>query len=248
MCRFPRLTHLLIISLTSLVPAAAAAQTQNGPITPFIVAAPQGSGALRALVMRPEVQNELRLSLQQKNALAEAFPSGPRMGVRVQAEGGGSEEEMRKKIQEQVAAQFAAMDDKLKEILKPEQTKRLRELDLQWRGPVALADGRIADEVRLSAEHRAEIGKIVSEYNRKRFEILRETAQVSTDGNRQAIVLRAPESESPLSPRRKQLDAARKDAEVQILAVLSGEERAPWKSAQGAPFVFRKDQPGGPKF
>ena len=163
-----------------------------------------------------------------------------------------SEDERKKEMEKQIAAQLGGPEEKIKAILKPEQYSRLQELMLQWRGPVILGDAKIADKLKIEPEHRSQIAQIVSEYNAAKMKVMASLTQVddrpSQDGNnvRLARVVRvnAEELENPLSPSYKELDSAKKEAEKRIMAILSPEESTAWHKAQGAPFTFRTDIKG----
>jgi hypothetical protein len=208
-----------------------------------------GGRSLLDIISRADVQNELRLDLRQRNAVADINQSkgGP---VRVQArvESGNPGESPEEQVRKQLASQFGGIEEKLKSILKPEQFKRLLELDAQWRGPVALGDSRVAELAQLTPPHRAEINAIVNEYQRERSRIIFENSKVESQGDgTQRVMMRvqAPELHNPLSPVRKALDPLRKQTEEKILKVLEQAERERWAAVQGERFTFRADDPKG---
>ena len=245
------------IALTSLtVLLAAHAQAQGPPPVPSVgrpsvstfVKPPDTVLSLLDLIGRTDVQNELRLDLRQRNAVGELslVRGAPiRAAARLNSPSGESLEEQ---IRKQVDRQFDGIEAKVRDLLKPDQFKRLLELDAQWRGPVALGDARVAERVQLTAAHRSEIARIVGDYQRQRSQIIFEHAQVNRQGDgtdRVAMTVRAPDLTNPLSPVRKALDPLRKDTEEKILRILDAGEKERWNAAQGDRFTFRSDDRRG---
>jgi hypothetical protein len=210
---------------------------------------PSGGGrSLIDIASRTDVQNELRLDLRQRNAIADLSQArgGPiRVEARVQSPTDASPEEQ---IRKQLESQFGGIEGKLKELLKPEQFKRLLELDVQWRGAVSLGDPKVSERVQLTPPHRSEISRIVQEYQRERMQIIFEHSQVNQneDGaNRVQMMVRAPDLSNPLSPVRRKLDPLKKETEAKILGLLDAGERQRWNEAQGERFTFRADEKRG---
>jgi len=204
------------------------------------------------LLQRVEVQKEPGLSVRQKEQITELQTGSrdlmrQRMGQVFQGQDfqnmrNLSREERQAKMQEmqpQIQAAMAAfqgeLSDKTKEILTPEQMTRLHQLDLQRRGPLSLADAKVADEIKLTPANRTEVAKIVADYQQQSGEITRaafESARASGQ---------SPDFQSKLSPVKQKMDKTKKTAEASVVALLSEEERAAWTAAQGDPFTFRAD-------
>lgn len=202
---------------------------------------------LRQLITRPDVQRGLGLDLQQKNAIKELFSNPQRNGFQVKLESNGppDPEALRQSAAEQIRAQQGDLETQVKKIVKPDQFDRLLELDLQWRGPLALADQKVAEKLKIERAHRAEIDKAASAYRTEKQEVLMKLAEKNDDGNGRIMVrMNTKELDNPLSASAKQLSKAKEAAEKKILAVLSTEERARWDKAQGESFTFRVDIPG----
>lgn len=254
----PRHLHRLLapaaLALCVGLPAAAqdappASAPPPPPRLPLFVSARATS--LLPLIRRADVQQEIRLTLQQKDALADVLDSAKRpVRISVTADQNSTEADRQKQIADQIAAQLGAPEEKIKAALRPEQYDRLMQLLYQWRGPLILSDTPVADKLHVAPERRAQIGKAAAEYERVKQEVMasltQQTEQNSPDGGRRAVMMRVDTSElsKPLSPAYKKLSAAKKQAEDAILAALSPDERAAWKTAQGAPFAFRQDLPG----
>lgn len=213
-----------------------------------------------ALLQRPEVQTELRLDVKQKAAIADlqagnAQAMGSRIrqamqGVDFQTLRSLPQQEMEQRMQEtqaQVQAAYQAwqgeLNDRIKAILRPEQMTRLHQLDLQRRGPLALGDVKVQDELKVAPERRAAIQKAVSDYQQADRQLMQEAYQpVFQSGPLpQGQRPRLPDFTSPLSPWKQKRDKIKREGEAAALAALSDEERAAWKDALGAPFAFRAD-------
>ncbi len=220
----------------------------SGPL--IISTTPSAMGSQRRLLERGDVQNHLRLTVRQKKELGLAPSPGTRTGskpvettavpLRIEVDAKSSPEERQQSVQElsekmraQVEASHSASEAKIKEVLTPEQLKRLAELDLQFRGPLALGNPRVAAEVKLSSERRAPITALAQEAQRK-------MAEATVDALKEGKNIQQ-ERKNRLSPLRKKTDQAKVEASEKILALLSPEEMARWESAQGKPFRFRTD-------
>lgn len=203
------------------------------------------------LLNRQEVKTHLQITIKQQAALDELTGQtrnmmGQRMGALMdwQSLRDMTPEQRQQKMQEirpQIEAAVTAfqgeMSDKVKAILTPEQAARLRQLDLQRRGPLSMADPKVAEELKITPPHRAEIEKIAAAYEQENGQIMRTAfEQARTSGTR-------PDFESRLSPLRQKVEKTRKDAEASVLKVLSPEEMAAWTAAIGEPFTFRPDPP-----
>ena len=243
------------ISMTAAlygVPASAQDAAPPGDVTRLarpMFMMPTGTGrSLLDVISRNDVQNELKLDLRQRNTVGELTQAkgGPvRIQARVESSSDASPEEQ---IKKQLDAQFGGIEGKLKELLKPEQFDRLLALDVQWRGPVALGDPKVADRAQLTPAHRREITEIVSAYQRERMQIIFDNSQVNQSGdgtNRVALAVKAPDLSNPLSPVRKKLDPLKKETEEKILRILDSGERERWNALQGERFTFRSDDPKG---
>lgn len=209
-------------------------------------------GGLSALVQRPDVQGALALGMRQRTAIRELFAAGDQRRVMVSVQGDQSTtpDALQRQVDEQIRSQLTGRDNQIKAILKPEQWSRLLELDLQWRGPMALADDEVARRLEISAASRSRIASIVAAYNAEKSEVLASLSQTqqdtSPDGSRRVIAMRLDTSEldKPMSPARKRLEKAKREADARALEALTDEERGRWKAACGDPFTFRADIKG----
>jgi hypothetical protein len=102
---------------------------------------------------------------------------------------------------------------------------------------LSLADPKVADEIKLSPDHRAQITKIFADWQQTTQPTMRDAFEQARQNNQ------FPNFESRLSPARQKLDREKKAAEARVEAVLSTEEKAAWQAAIGEPFTFRPDPP-----
>ncbi len=208
--------------------------------------------SLTALLRRADVQNGLKLGIRQRNELSDilAQPSQMRVAVTLSGSDANDPGSAQRQADEQIRAQLGDHDARIKAVLTAEQWDRLQQLSLQWRGPLAMAEPEVAQQVRLSAEHRSEVARIAAEYAAVKSEVMASIAQkqedASPDGSRRMVAIRLDTSEldKRFSPARQKLEKAKQDAERTILAALDPDERARWKAACGATFTFRSDIKG----
>lgn len=220
-------TAIIYIALIFGLPFAAKAQTK--------VALAGGSPAMnysRELLKRADVQNELGLDAEQKAALAKLLgqPFGKIVVrvVKVQDLSKLSDEERNewnREIGRQAAKQAVdTMNEQrreVEEVLTSDQRRRLTELDLQWRGILALVDKDLSTELEISPEHHSRITRILNDFEVKRILLI---------GNDEA-------TESALYRKREKL---LRETEQKVLAILTDEEKTRWTQATGKPFSFEK--------
>src|SRR5262249_35274846 len=130
---------------------------------------------------------------------------------------------------------------RVEEILRPNQIARLHELDLQHRGPLALADPKVAEEAQISQEHRVAIMKINGDYQSKVQELMQEfmadmrerglgpgaAGAPPAPGVRTAQT--APQDfQAMFAPVQKKIDPMKKEAGEKAIAVLDEEEKKRW--------------------
>lgn len=234
-----------------LYATAAAAQEPAPPLPQqplnFSSAMP-GPNVLVTVLRRGEVQAHLRLTVKEKSDLADVLDGKQPFKLQVSREGDTEDPEaIKRQIEEQVAKQVGGVEERLKQTLTADQMARLRELALQWRGMISLGDPNTAERLKLTADHRQEVARIVGDYERQKQQVIMATAQTEQhdDGGNRAVMVRL-DSRSFLTPGTetfKKLTALKGDAESKIAAVLSDEEKSTWKAAQGGPFTFRTDTP-----
>lgn len=192
----------------------------------------------RVLLKRADVQKELALDAQQKEVLAKLLNQSPEeITVRSMREmppvkyqdisklSGEEREKWESEIGRAAGAQAVKfMNEQRREVeavLRSDQLKRLNEIDLQWRGLLALVNQNLSDKLKISPEHYKIVSEIVADFEVKRIDLLDDSDYAN----------------SPLYRKREMLLYI---TEQKILAVLSDEEKANWSQAIGKPFNFEK--------
>jgi hypothetical protein len=227
---------------------------------------------------RTDVRSELHLDIKQKAALDELMYNSQaeiRERTRRQFQSPDlqsirnlPQDQQRQKLQEfmqnnraQMMADMQAwqgeLTEKVKAILRPGQIKRLAELDLQYRGALALADQKVADPLKLSAEHKSEIAKIVGDFQGAQqeqmqafFQKMRDSAGTPDQGAQQRARggFNPQDMQARMQPVLQKIESQKKEAEEKVVALLSPEEKQAWTAALGEKFTFRKDiNPNGPR-
>lgn len=187
----------------------------------------------RELLKRKDVQNELGLDANQKEALAKIFSQSQQIVVRpvvTYRDISSLSSEERKQLNAEIGRQAAQQAVKfmneqrreVEEILRPDQRERLTELDLQWRGILALGNKSLSDRLGVSPAHHQCIAEILADFEVKRLRLL------SYSEN----------SENTESPRYQKRRVLLQETEQKVLALLSDEEKARWAQAIGKPFRF----------
>ena len=184
-----------LIGLLLAGPAAPAQETHS-QMALALPAIRVSSGGISSLIQRADVQGTLHLGIRQKNALSELFSQSTpgRVTVSVRGDQNSTPDSLQEQVEQQVRAQLGGHDAQIKAILNEEQWRRLQELSLQWRGPLALADTSVAQRVELSRDTRVAIEPFATRYNATKSEVFASLSQkqedVSPDGSRRAVMMR----------------------------------------------------------
>jgi len=184
-----------------------------------------GPSGMEPLIMRPDVQKELKVTDDQMEKIKQLLPpppmggldggrmrgpgnnGGPEHGGQRGGQGGPPEGGMRRIGPD-------AMDEHLAQVLSDSQMKRLKELRLQRQGGMALGRREIADKVGLTDDERQRIRGMIDE--------AMEPQRDMQDG----------------PPDRKTMEAKRAKLSAEILKSLSSSEKAKWDEICGKPFKF----------
>jgi hypothetical protein len=149
---------------------------------------------LIGLLKRADVYAELRISSKQREQLeamekgvAEELPARMIQSIRSNMPDFGAmrdlpaeerrdkmtafREQIRNNTQNAMQGFYGEIEKKLSEILSTAQLKRLKELDLQWRGPLSIGDKKVAEPFELNDEQKPLVQEIVGELRQKQEEI-----------------------------------------------------------------------------
>jgi hypothetical protein len=213
-------------------------------VSPVLAQAPGGGGGGRggfgfgmgqmseasALLLNPSVQEELKLTDEQKAdlhkvrekqqaAFQKARESGDREKGRALMQAAG--EEIKKEV------------DKWKETaLKPDQNKRLRQIQLQVMGVRAFADADVQKDLKLTDKQQAEAKEIVDATDKDAREILQ--GMRDARGN--------PDKAQEI---RKKAEAVRKEGMDKMASLLNDDQKKAWKELTGEKFEIKFEPPQG---
>lgn len=211
-----RLAHIsLAVAVAALVASPALAQQQGRRQGGF-----QGAGQL-GLLMNKDVQKDLKLTTDQVSKIDTA---AKKQREAFQGLQGLSREERTQKMQ----ALNKETRETLKSTLKPEQEKRLHQLELQQRGLTALATpanarnpnarpNPLIKELNITADQQQKIQDIQTANREKMREIFQ-----NAGGNRQEAA--------------KKMAELNKSANDKIMGLLTADQKAKWKEMTGEPF------------
>jgi hypothetical protein len=184
-----------------------------------------GGGGGGFLLMNKSVQEELKLDKDQVDKLTEGMKKFREdhkedlAKLRDQNTSREEREEIGKKIGE---ANHKLMAD----VLKPEQIKRLREIQRQQEGVNAFADPETQKALNLNDKQKDELKAIVENLHKQQREIF----QNAGDNRQEAF---------------KKMQELRKEKLDSVLKVLTDEQRKTWKELTGEPFQIKFERPGG---
>jgi hypothetical protein len=235
----------------------------SGILGQFGVPDPSHSNAL-PLLMRNDVRTELLITAQQREKIADLQDKSRQdMRDRMRTVAMQSFQDIQNTPQDQIAEKVkqgleqvqtalqtyqGELDKKTEAILTPRQISRLHELDLQWRGPLAFSDPKVAQSLNLTAEQKTKATAAMQEY----MDVVQK-ALMAVFGNFQKSISGAgdgnapPAPPNPLEMQKRMADAvqgdaaakSRKTAETKALATLTADQRQSWTTRQGKKFTFR---------
>ena len=144
------------------------------------------------------------------------------------------------KASEAAGVFYQQQQKKIDAVLTAPQQKRLRELELQWRGPFALLNKPIGDRLPLPAEEHNKLDTAFSHYKTTLKDIdqsfvplTKPLIQPNTDMRQNPAYM------SLINRERKTIRKARLQAETDTLALLPIPAQQQWRVLTGKPFQFR---------
>lgn len=129
-------------------------------------------------------------------------------------------EERRTKMQEILKTFNEETAKELGTVLKPEQIKRLKQIELQQRGSRAFEDQEVVAGLKISDDQKAKLKALGEESGKQMREIFQ-----GAQGNREEAA--------------KKFQALRKETMDKALAVLSDDQKKAWKELTGEPFEVK---------
>lgn len=138
---------------------------------------PKQREAIEAAKKKGEKDNEAKLSsneffiaIQKRMADIGNLPPAEQEAARTEAI--ESLKEHGQKLADTMRGSQEMTAEELEKILRPQQIERLRQLDWQWRGPLALSDSKMNEIFQLTMEQQGVIGQIVQDYREQQREIM----------------------------------------------------------------------------
>jgi hypothetical protein len=179
-------------------------------------------GSPAFLLVRPEVQTDLKLSEDQKKSVMEMLQKlradNQGLGDKLQ---GASQEERQKILADFRASQMKAVNA----ILDEHQQKRLREITLQQNGVIAwTTDPQVAEALKLTGEQKTQLSDLLM----KQAQGIREAFQGGA--GQEAF---------------EKVSAIRKETNEKAAALLTDEQKAKWKAMLGAELKLAPFRPAG---
>jgi len=177
-------------------------------------------------------------------------------------------EEFRNQMQTQMRTFNDQMTAKIEAVLTPAQQKRLGELDLQWRGPLALADDKVSALVRLTPDQQRQVGNILNEYRTGQQQVMQNAFQgfgrgpgagpgggqgggqgADAGGGQggQRPQFNPEEMRTRMENAQKEVEKIKKASADKVVALLAPEQKQIWKAAQGKIFIFRQVEQAPPR-
>jgi hypothetical protein len=132
-----------------------------------------------------------------------------------------------------------------------DQGERLRQLDLQFRGPMALSEKKLADALKLTPEQNTKVTKALNEYVQVQGEAMMKAFSGLAAGGFNPGAGGRPGGGDPQQMQKDlqkkmteamqsdDLKKARKASEKTVLDALTPEQKETWNSWLGKPFTFR---------
>ncbi len=208
----PTLVLLFAASLVGLLPGAARAQEPGQML--------QGMLGPRFNVFREKVQDELKLTGAQRNKLDERRDATlQEMQQTFEKAQDLKPEDRPKTIGEYRQKADQKLEAFLKETLKEDQLKRLRQLILQQEGMSAVGQPDVAKELNMTDDQRKQFMTLMQDLHKKVEPLLK---QAQEGGDPQEI-----------GPKIMKL---RKEQEGKLEAVLTDAQKKQWKEMLGKPF------------
>jgi len=213
-------TRGLAVALFALVVSPVLAQRQPGPGAGF------GGQGIGTLVTNKSVQEELKLTEEQVTALKTAG-EGVREKFKAdldKAREGKDREKMTELFKTMSEESNKVMTKAVAEHLKPEQAKRLKQIELQVAGTRALTREDVQKELKLSEKQVGEIKAIGEEAQKDVTDLFKDAG-----GDR-----------TKMQEARTKIQAIQKESAEKAMGKLSAEQKTHWQEMTGAKFELKQ--------
>lgn len=183
------------------------------------------------LLMRPDVQQELKITPEQREKIQAAMPQrgqggqagGGQQGGGQAGAGQGRGQGGGQGAGQGAGAQMGEINAKIKEVLTPEQWERLTGLYIQRAGNSAVMDPEIAKAINLTDSQRASIQQAQQEQREKMMEMMQEARQNGGDM-------------AAMAEMRTKMQAEMNET---IGGILTSDQKAMLREMRGEPFTFQ---------
>ncbi len=186
----------------------------------------RGGGA-GMLLGNKGVQSELKLTDEQKTKVQE-FTTKTREKMREAFQSAAGD---REKMQEAFKEIASETEKFVKDTLKPEQQKRLKQIQRQQVGIRAFQEEDVAKALKLTDEQKSDITKLSEDIGAQMREMF-QSAQGDPEKMRE---------------NRKKIETLNKEAMDKVQKMLTADQKKEWKELTGEPYTVRfEGGPGGP--
>jgi Spy/CpxP family protein refolding chaperone len=146
----------------------------------------------------------------------------------------------REKMQEVFKAIREETTKALADVLKPEQSKRLKEITLQDQGARAFNDEEVQKALKLSDEQKEKVKTINEDAAKERQQLFPRGGGGGAGGRRA--------DPGAFEEMQKKMAALNKETMEKVTAVLTDDQKKAWKDLTGEPFQVKREPPrGGPR-
>ncbi|HLK61487.1 MAG TPA: Spy/CpxP family protein refolding chaperone, partial [Chthonomonadaceae bacterium] len=159
-------------------------------------------------------------------------------------------QEIQAKTQEITQKFNEGLDKRIEKILNGKATggvaqmDRLHQLDLQWRGPLALMDKTVATPLAVTPDQDAKIQAIFQDYQKANMDAMQKVMADLQNQNANGDAPPNPqtfrqEMQKRMAAIRPEMDKIKKEHGDKVVALLTPEQQQKWKDMQGRKFTFR---------
>ncbi len=208
------------------------------------------------LIKRSDVRSELFLDPKQREKLEQMFTEESTAAqqranaLKDSIKSGGANAGAALKASQFFGANATDREKKLAEILTPKQLKRLKELDLQFRGPLAMGVKPVAEKAKLSETEAPAVADLLQKYHEAVHKALgfEQKVQRTENGNGGTSVSVSTsvnisgsqqELEQKAQKAHEVIEAARKALGAQALKSIAADHASEWKGLAGQRFQFQ---------